>query len=126
MFSLARIRNPTACTETFTLPKNYDFRLRNDGSYFGVYSDEKKRRFRVAFFGDAAMRVKERQWAADQMIKENEDGIVISFTSTQYGKVLELVLANGGDALPLEPAELVKEWRGNLRKMVKQDKMLKK
>jgi predicted DNA-binding transcriptional regulator YafY len=126
MFSLSRMRQMTFSAETFTLPRDYDFRTRNDGSYFGVYSSEKKQRFRIAFYGDAAMRIQERQWAADQVSEENADGIVISFTSSQYGKVLELVLANGGDALPLEPVELVEEWRGNLKNMVKLEKMLKK
>jgi hypothetical protein len=28
--------------------------------------------------------------------------------------VLELVLSNGKDAVPLEPAELVQDWRDNL------------
>jgi predicted DNA-binding transcriptional regulator YafY len=126
MFSLTRMRKAALLGQTFALPKDYDIRARNDGSYFGVYSSEKKRRFRIAFYGDAAMRIQERRWAADQVIKENADGIVISFTSSQYGKVLELVLANGGDALPLEPAELVEEWRGNLKGMMQREKMLKK
>jgi predicted DNA-binding transcriptional regulator YafY len=126
MFSLTRMRKAALLDDTFTLPKDYDVRARNDGSYFGVYSSEKKQRFRIAFYGDAAMRIQERRWAADQVIEENTDGIVISFTSSQYGKVLELVLANGGDALPQEPVELVEEWRRNLKGMVKREKMLKK
>jgi hypothetical protein len=63
------------------------------------------------------MRVKERLWVADQKIKETEEGVILSFSSSQYGKVLELVLANGKDALPLEPAELVKDWKENLMGM---------
>jgi len=50
----------------------------------------------------------------------------LSFTSTQYGKVLELVLANGRDALPLEPAELVRDWQENVRDMQKRGKFGKK
>ncbi|GHV43655.1 hypothetical protein AGMMS49546_25890 [Spirochaetia bacterium] len=119
MFSLSRIRNISLTDKTFTLPASADYRAHTDGSFLGVYTDNKKRRFRIAFYGDAAMRIQERQWAADQVIEENADGVVISFTSSQYGKVLELALANGGDALPLEPAELVEEWRANLRDMQK-------
>jgi predicted DNA-binding transcriptional regulator YafY len=126
MFSLSRMRKVALMDKNFTLPVDYDFRTRNDGSYFGVYSGEKKQRFRIAFYGDAAMRIQERHWAADQVIKENKDGIEISFISSQYGKVLELVLANGRDALPLEPAELVEEWRDNARGMMRREKILKK
>jgi predicted DNA-binding transcriptional regulator YafY len=125
MFSLSRIRNIVLEDETFIFPASADYRARTDGSCFGAYSSEKKRRFRIAFFNDGAMRIKERRWAADQRIKETPDGVVLSFTSAQYGKVLELVLANGRDALPLEPTELVRDWQNNIRDMQKRVKSLK-
>jgi len=126
MFSLSRIRNIKLEDGFFTFPKNTDYRSRTDGSYFGAYSSEKTRRFRIAFFNDGAMRIKERRWAVDQKIKETADGVILSFSSAQYGKVLELVLANGRDALPLEPAELVKDWQNNIRDMQKRVKDLRK
>jgi predicted DNA-binding transcriptional regulator YafY len=139
MFSLSRIRKIELLSETFTLPADYDVRIRNDGSYFGAYSSEKKWRFRINFYDEAALRVQERQWAADQVIEEiransagaedrrsQPEGLTISFTSAQYGKVLELVLASGRDALPLEPAELVDDWLGNLRDMQRRAKGLRR
>jgi predicted DNA-binding transcriptional regulator YafY len=126
MYSLPRIKNISLEDETFTFPATADFRTRIDGSYFGAYSSEKKRRFRIAFYNDGAMRIKERCWASDQRIKETHDGVVLSFSSSQYGKVLELVLANGRDALPLEPKELVRDWQNNIRDMQKRVKSLKK
>jgi len=126
MYSLPRIRNISLEDETFTFPTSADYRVHTDGSYFGAYSSEKKRRFRIAFFNDGAMRIKERRWAADQRIKETPDGVILSFTSTQYGKVLELVLSNGRDALPLEPMELVRDWQENVRDMQRRGKSVKK
>jgi predicted DNA-binding transcriptional regulator YafY len=126
MFSLSRIRKINLEAETFTFPKTADYRSRTDGSYFGAYSSEKKQRFRIAFFNDGAMRIKERLWAVDQKIKETADGVILSFSSSQYGKVLELVLANGRDAMPLEPAELVKDWQDNIRDMKKRAESSKK
>jgi predicted DNA-binding transcriptional regulator YafY len=123
MYSLPRIRNISLEKETFTFPAAADYRASIDGSYFGAYSSEKKRRFRIAFYNDGAMRIKERLWAADQRIKETSNSVILSFSSTQYGKVLELVLANGRDALPLEPKELVRDWRDNLRDMQKKAKI---
>jgi hypothetical protein len=120
------MRNIKLEDETFVFPLSADYRIRFDGSYFGAYSGEKKYRFRIAFYNDAAMRIQERRWAADQHIKKIEDGIIISFTSSQYGKVRELVLSNGRDALPLEPAELVRDWQENLRDMQKRARQLKK
>ena len=119
MYSLPRIRNITLEKETFTFPSSEDFRLRIENSFFGAYSEEKKRSFKIAFFNDGAMRVKERLWAADQRIVETKEGVVLSFSSRQYGKVLELVLANGRDALPLEPAELVRDLKENIEGMRK-------
>ena len=71
------------------------------------------------------MRIQERSWAADQNIEEISDGVILSFTSAQYGKVLQLVLSNGGGAMPLEPEELVQEWQENLREMQKRAELQK-
>jgi predicted DNA-binding transcriptional regulator YafY len=122
MFALARIRNIILTEKRFTLPKNWDYRDHMAGGFLGAYTDDKKRRFRIAFYNDAALRVQERRWAADQRITETPDGITLEFSSAQYGKVLELVLASGGDALPLEPSELVTDWRENLRSALKRDR----
>jgi predicted DNA-binding transcriptional regulator YafY len=135
MFSLPRIRNIRLLEEEFTLPANYDFRACNEGSYFGAYSSEKKQYFRIAFYGEAALRIQERTWATDQTLTELPPspsegkgaipaGLVITFTSAQYGKVLELVMASGRDALPLEPAELVNDWLDNLKDMQQRAKTL--
>ena len=126
MYSLSRIQNISLEDETFKFPATADFRAQLGGSYFGAYSTEKKIRFRIAFYNDGAMRIKERLWAADQRITETKDGVILSFSSAQYGKVLELVLANGRDALPLEPTQLVKDWRDNLSDMQKRIKSTKK
>ena len=126
MYSLPRIQNIKLENETFTFPATADYGTHIDGSYFGAYSSEKKRRFRIAFFNDGAMRVKERLWAADQRIKETLYGVILSFSSYQYGKVLEMVLANGRDAQPLEPKELVSDWQANIRDMQKRVKSQKK
>jgi len=123
MFSLSRIRNISLENETFSFPASAEYRTHTDGSYFGAYSSEKKRRFRIAFFNDGAMRIQERRWTADQKITETQDGVILSFTSAQYGKVLELVLSNGRDALPLEPAELVRDWQENVRDMRERGKI---
>jgi len=126
MFSLSRIQNISLENETFVFPASADYRARIDGSYFGVYSGEKKRRFCIKFFTDGAMRIKERRWAVDQRIEETPDGVILSFTSAQYGKVLELVLSNGRDAMPLEPAELVNDWQKNIKDMQKRVKLMGK
>jgi hypothetical protein len=75
------------------------------------FTGAEKYRFSVAFYAESVLWVKERKWAADQIIQENDDGVTITFTSTQYDKVLGWVLSHGCRALPLEPERLVKDWK---------------
>ncbi|AEF81107.1 helix-turn-helix transcriptional regulator [Leadbettera azotonutricia] len=119
IFSLPRIKNPVLTKDTFTLPKDFDYCSNADGSNFGVFAGEKKCRFAIAIYGESIPWVQERKWAADQATKETDDGIIISFTSTQYGKVLEWVLSKGCNAMPLGPNELVQDWKIHINLMKK-------
>jgi predicted DNA-binding transcriptional regulator YafY len=119
IFSLSRIQKVTLTGETFILPDDYDYCSREDGSYFGIFAGAQKRHFRIVFYDDAMVWVRERQWAADQVIEASAACVILDFTSTQYEKVLEWVLARGSCAVPLEPPELVADWREEVRAMVK-------
>jgi predicted DNA-binding transcriptional regulator YafY len=119
MFSLPRMRNAAATSATFTLPKDFDYRLKSDDSYFGVFAGGKRQQFAIAFYEDSAVWVRDRQWAADQKIEDKDEGVVISFSSTQYHKVLEWVLSRGGTARPFEPEQLVNDWECHIIEMGK-------
>jgi predicted DNA-binding transcriptional regulator YafY len=121
IFSLPRMRNTALCAETFILPDDYDFNRRFPESSFGVFAGMEKYRFKVTFWGGSALWVRERQWAADQALEEDadDDAVTITFTSTQYDKVLEWVLSQGCMALPLAPARLVEDWTGHIAEMAK-------
>jgi predicted DNA-binding transcriptional regulator YafY len=117
MFALSRIRNIALTADKFSLPVNYDYSAHTGGTYFGIYAEENKEYFRIAVSGYYALWAGERIWAEDQKIEETHEGIIIGFTSTQYYKVLEWVLAKGAWAVPLKPARLVKDWKWNIEKM---------
>jgi hypothetical protein len=124
MFSLSRMGNAVLTETAFTLPTDedlwsYDYRAHADGSYFGVFHGNEKKHFRVAFFDEAFTWAKERKWAADQTIEENSYSVTVDFTSTQYEKVLDRVLSRGSNARPLEPPELVKDWKDTISEMQK-------
>jgi predicted DNA-binding transcriptional regulator YafY len=124
LFLLSRMRN-AAVTETgFSLPADYDYCSRSDGSNFGVFSGDARYSFCVEFFEPAAFWIKERTWAADQAIAEIAGGIRISFTSAQYDKVLEWVLARGCYAMPVEPERLVADWKRHSAEMWKMQKKI--
>jgi predicted DNA-binding transcriptional regulator YafY len=118
VFSLPRMKNVALTDTVFPLPKDYDYGLQNNNSSFGVFAGGNKKHYSIAFYNDSVMWIKERVWARDQEIEETDDGIIISFTSTQYHKVLEWVLSRGACAKPLEPAELVNDWKKYIKKMM--------
>jgi predicted DNA-binding transcriptional regulator YafY len=119
VFSLSRMQNAVLSSKTFTLPPDYDYCSRVDGSSFGIFAGEKKYRFSVAFYDESKLWVEERKWAADQAFEKTKESTVITFTSTQYDKVLEWVLSQGCRANPLEPAELVEDWKWHAARMRK-------
>jgi predicted DNA-binding transcriptional regulator YafY len=117
IFSLTRVKNPTLTTVHFSLPKNFDYRSKDSGSFFGVFAGQEKFQFCIGFYDESALWVQERQWADDQKIEKEDDGVVMTFTSTQYAKVLEWVLSRGGTAIPFSPKALVNDWRRHIREM---------
>jgi len=114
-FSLSRLKNAALTNEHFSLPKDFDYCAKNDGSYFGVFLGEKKS-YKIEFSSEAAIEIQERKWAVDQKIEtpKNRDRIIMTFSSTQYQKVLAWVLSFGINARPVEPAELVNGWKKNI------------
>jgi predicted DNA-binding transcriptional regulator YafY len=119
VFFLQRIRNITLTGDRFALPKNFDYRLDNGGSFFGVFAGHEKMRFKVGFYANSVLWVQERLWAVDQKIEETDDGVVISFSSTQYDKVLEWILSRGCTAQPFAPEKLVRDWQWHIDEMTK-------
>ena len=119
VFSLCRIRNIVLTKERFFLPKDFDYRAENTESFFGVFAGQKRYRFKIAFYDYSVVWVKDRQWASDQKITETADGIIITFTSTQFEKVAEWVLSRGSTACPLEPELLVNIWSDEIEEMRK-------
>jgi predicted DNA-binding transcriptional regulator YafY len=117
IFSLRRMKNVALTKEHFTLPKDFDYRAGIGGSHFGVFTGQKKHRFKIAFYDYSVMWVTDRQWADDQKITETEDGVIITFSSTQFEKVVEWVLSRGSTARPLEPELLVNAWQSHIDEM---------
>ena len=116
LFSLCRVKNIVLTKDQFTLPKDFDYRD-NSAGFFGVFTGQKKQRFKIVFYDYSVAWVKDRKWAEDQKIVETDDGVTITFTSSQFDKVLEWVLSRGCTAIPLEPEPLVESWRWNIEEM---------
>ena len=119
IFSMRRMKNVATAKDTFLLPKDFDYRAGSGGSHFGVFAGQKKYCFKIVFYDYSVTWVTDRQWADDQKITETEDGVIITFTSTQFEKVVEWVLSRGCTARPLEPELLVNVWQSNIEDMQK-------
>ena len=119
IFSLSRIKNLSPANEHFSLPKNFDYRQNDKGSHFGVFAGQEKHKFSIAFYDESALWVQERKWAEDQKIEEADDGVVMTFTSSQYNKVLAWVLSRGCTAKPYAPENLVNDWQRHIKEMNK-------
>lgn len=88
---------------------------------FGAFAAEKPKKYEIEFFDGACEYVSFIKWAEDQKIEKDEAAgkITISFTSSQSFKIDERVCSQGSCARPLEPPELVENWRQNAEGMWK-------
>jgi len=122
VFSVSRITNTRVTKDIFKLPNDYNYSNFSNDSYFGVFIGQEKMKFVVDFYEEAIVYITERQWAADQNISDNDEGITIEFSGSQYDKIKKWVLSFGCYAVPRKPKMLVDEWNWHvleMRKMVK-------
>ena len=105
--------------KAFELPEDFEFSNRLVDGNFGAVFKQKSEHYKIEFYREAQMVVKERKWAENQIIKDEENKTIIEFDSTQFLKIKAWVLSNGCNAKPLEPEWLVKEWKKHAVEMAK-------
>lgn len=105
--------------EKFKLPKNYDFNNYCGGGRLGAYKGNKIEQYKIRFCGYAKDWIKAHKWADDQSFTEDDEFTTITFSSSQYDKVLELILSWGSQAEPLAPKRLVSQWKKEVFAMYK-------
>lgn len=77
----------------------------------GAYIGDKIEKYKIKFTGYAKNWIKEHKLADDQSLKETEDCTIITFSSSQFEKILQYVLSWGAQAEPLAPRRLVTRWK---------------
>ncbi len=110
----------------YELPEDFEFSSRLVDGNFGAVFKQKSEHYKIKFYREAQMVVKERKWAENQIIKEEGIKTIIEFDSTKFLKIKAWVLSNGCNAKPLEPEWLVKEWINMLLKWLKWQRKYKK
>ncbi len=115
LFALSNIKNVTfheGKQEFFELPRDFDYRDTVSGT-FGCYTDEKTQTYKIHFSGYAANFVQDKIWAKNQVITADEKngGIEMTFLSNQSKPILNWIMQWSPEAYPIEPPELVEEWK---------------
>lgn len=124
MFSLNRMKNIVVTDEKFELPEDYDFSSRCGGGKFGSFINEDSVDFTIDFYGNARQYVKECIWADNQVVTDFNDDMKtrIEFSSTQWLKVKEWILAQGENAVPIAPDWFVENWKKTIKTMLEKSK----
>lgn len=122
IFSLSRMKNAKLIEETFELPQDFEFEKRTEDSKLGAFFSDKKEHYVIEFYDEARQIVRERKWAENQKITENEHETCIEFESTQAQKIKSWVLSAGCNARPFQPKWLADEWKRNAEEMCKMAK----
>ena len=105
--------------EKFELPADYEFSVRHGFSKFGAYTYQNPVKYKIEFYGNTQIWIKENKWADDQQIEEGRGKTTLTFTSSQDDKILEWILSCGPDAKPVEPKAFVGRWKKKIQEMAK-------
>ena len=114
----------------------YNIKKGSDGKYYydsafeeqntilsssGPYKDEDQKLYRIKFEKDsyAWLYAKDRIWGNKQNIEETKKGCFLSFEANQFKSILRWTLGWGDEVEPIEPEELVIEWKNKIRNMIK-------
>ena len=120
LFNLSRINDIEIQDASFSLPADYNFMNKVTGS-FGCYRDECQKLYKIKFLKDsyAWLYSKDRVWGDNQTVEEIQDGYILSFEANQYKPILRWVLGWGDEVEPIEPEELVTEWKNKIMNITK-------
>ena len=120
IFYLSRVRNLEVTNEHFDLPEDFEFHSRSGGGKFGAFMTDDIVNFEIDFYGEARQYVKDCIWADNQEITdiEEEEKTRIKFSSTQWLKVKEWILAQGANAIPRGPKWFVDDWKNTVQEMM--------
>jgi proteasome accessory factor B len=116
LFALERVRGVEVTRQRFDIPEGYDpeaqFR-----SAFGLVSDTPMRVV-VRFSPEVAPSVKERLWMPGQKVKTDREGrVTLEFEAAGEKELLSWILSYGAHAEVLEPPDLRREVKRQVREM---------
>lgn len=116
LFAVERIGRLTVSRQRFEMPDDFDPEACFSDA-FGLVSDQPMQ-IKVRFDQEVAQTVRERMWRPGQLISELPDGgLLLSFEAAGTLEILAWVLSYGSHAELLEPPELRRELRRQIKGM---------
>ena len=119
VFVLRRMEQIRFVGKTFELPADYEFSVRFGFSKFGAYTFKKPVKYKIEFYKEVQVWVRENKWADDQVIEEKGKKTVLTFTSSQDDRIMGWILSCGADAKPIAPKDFVQQWKDKISAMAK-------
>ena len=122
-FHLSRITKISLSNEkAISHDENYKLRLESFISEnYGIFKGDKTTIVKIRFWGTAKRIVSSQVWHKDQILseskEENEEAIDLSLPVASYNEIIGRILSFGAEAKPLEPLELVEQWKNTIKKM---------
>ncbi len=117
-FAPARIKQIRATNKTFARPERFSLDSRLRGS-FGVHAGKGSHRVVLQFSPRAADFIREKRWHESQKLDELKGGGVrLTLKLSSLAEVARWVLSWGGDAMVIEPAELLENVRASARRLL--------
>lgn len=116
-FAPPRIQSVEPTGRTFERPARFSIENRLKGS-FGVMSGDQTREVKVRFEPDYADYVRERRWHPTQSIEDQPDGsVIVRMNLSSLVEVARWILSWGGQAVALEPPDLVRDVSESIRRL---------
>jgi predicted DNA-binding transcriptional regulator YafY len=113
VLAVERIISLELSADLFTPPDQFDPETLLEGAFGIVYDDPVE--LALSFPADTARYIKERRWAAEQVITEQEDGsIILSMKTSGWFEVKKWLLSFGSQVEVLEPKKMREEIRNEL------------
>jgi predicted DNA-binding transcriptional regulator YafY len=115
IFALHRIRRATPSTETYAVPKDFDFR-RYMAEAFSIIKGGRPVEVAIRFSPRQARWMRERKWHRTARVQEALDGgLVLRLKVAETSEIKRWVLQFGTEATVLNPASLRKQIEKELR-----------
>jgi predicted DNA-binding transcriptional regulator YafY len=114
VLAVERINKVEATGESFVYPKDFDPDEKLNNAFGLIYDDPIE--VKICFSAGQARYIRERIWAVDQEIIEQEDGsIILKMTTSGWYEIKRWVLGYGPEAEVLQPVELRAEISRTLK-----------